>query len=268
MTLRTYPLNLYDIAANMSEQDLTSYIIHMVDNSKDISLITNGLNMEHVPCPDVYHQAKIVANQIKQRTDAYTDDINKSNVISQLFNITEVLLSKEDLIDYLIKTFRNVNELKDVIKQLHLTVINSSNIHTLADYIADQLKKRTTNVFRDFKSSENFDSLPDDPSDYENKPVIKLTHQEIADKLKIPVTWLHQLEDKWFTYSLDIGDKSLEIKRGKHSLIYTVDYSTRDDNGNRVFIHAIKSDSSTNIIEKDEMINYANFIVDIVNILR
>lgn len=60
--------------------------------------------------------------------------------------------SKEELIDILGK--HNANQLRSVIKQLRFGSIRSKSIPMLSEYIADQLKKRTTDVFRNHLSEE------------------------------------------------------------------------------------------------------------------
>lgn len=60
--------------------------------------------------------------------------------------------SKKELIDILERY--SVNQLRSVIKQLRFSSIRSKSISVLSEYIADQLKKRTTDVFRNHLSVE------------------------------------------------------------------------------------------------------------------
>ncbi len=60
--------------------------------------------------------------------------------------------SKKELTDILERY--SVNQLRSVIKQLRFGSIRSKSISVLSEYIADQLKKRTTDVFRNHLSEE------------------------------------------------------------------------------------------------------------------
>lgn len=82
------------------------------------------------------------------REDESAEDFSLPNDLNPLtlYDIAKER-SKDEMVDYLSKY--NLGQLRAIIKTLKFGYNRSKTKATLSEYIADQLKKRTTDVFRE-----------------------------------------------------------------------------------------------------------------------
>jgi len=131
---------------NISTEEIKTFgkILGLVGKliEKDPELIVNLLKSSN--------KGKEGADKSSKSSEVKTLSLNGLDT-TLLFDMAKEK-SKEELINILKK--HDANQLRSVIKQLSFGSIRSKSIPMLSEYIADQLKKRTTDVFRNHLSEE------------------------------------------------------------------------------------------------------------------